>query len=89
MRVLIITTAAALVLAGCASRKVELPKTQLPAKPASSFEKPERLSDLEAQECKKTGPEAKNVCRKVEKNAEIAEDQQQFVDRLYETLDGK
>lgn len=88
MRILLVTVSA-LALAGCASKKVELPKTQLPAKPASSFEKVERLSDNEASECKKTGPEAKNVCRKVEKNAEIAEDQQKFVDRLYETHDGK
>lgn len=84
---LIITSA--VILSGCASKQVQLPKTQFPAKPASSFERPERLSDMEAQECKKTGPEAKNVCRKVEKNAEIAEDQQKFVDRLYETHDGK
>jgi uncharacterized lipoprotein YmbA len=88
MRSVILIASAAL-LAGCASRQVNLPKTELPAKPQSSFENPERLSDMEKQKCKEAGPEAKNVCRKSEKNAIIAEDQQDFVDRLYETHNGK
>jgi hypothetical protein len=66
-----------------------LPKTQLPPKPASSYENPERLSEVEKKACKEAGSEAKNVCRKSEKNAIIAEDQQEFVERLYDTHDGK
>lgn len=76
-------------LAGCASKQVALPKTQLPPKPASSYENPERLSEMEKKACKEAGAEAKNVCRKSEKNAIIAEDQQEFVERLYDTHDGK
>lgn len=87
MRIAVIIAAG--LLAGCASKKVPLPKTEFPAKPASSYENPERLSEIEKQKCKEAGAEAKNVCRKSEKNALIAEDQQDFVDRLYETHDGK
>lgn len=87
MRIAVIV--AATLLAGCASKKVPLPKTELPAKPASSYENVERLSEIEKQKCKEAGAEAKNVCRKSEKNALIAEDQQDFVNRLYETHDGK
>jgi uncharacterized lipoprotein YmbA len=88
MRMFAIVASAAL-LAGCASKQVALPRTELPPKPASSFENPERLSEVEKKACKEAGADAKGVCRKSEKNAIIAEDQQDFVDRLYETHDGK
>lgn len=88
MRTFIILASAAL-LAGCASKQVALPKTQLPPKPLSSFENPESLTETEVTACKEAGDGAKNVCRKSEKNRIIAEDQQDFVQRLYETHDGK
>lgn len=88
MRTIGIIVAAGLI-GGCASKQVSLPKTQLPPKPASSYENPERLSEIEKKACKEAGADAKGVCRKSEKNAIIAEDQQEFVDRLYETHDGK
>jgi hypothetical protein len=88
MRSVLIIAGAAL-LSGCASKQVALPKTQFPPKPLSSFENPERLSEAERVACKAAGSEAKNVCRKSEKNAIIAEDQQSFVERLYQTHDGK
>jgi uncharacterized lipoprotein YmbA len=88
MRTIGIIVAAGLI-GGCASKQVKLPVTQLPPKPASSYENPERLSEVEVKACKEAGSEAKNVCRKSEKNAIIAEDQQEFVERLYDTHDGK
>lgn len=75
--------------AGCARKQVQLPVTQLPQKPASSAVKPEPLTADEEAACRQQGPEAKRVCKKVEKNELIARDQQEFVDRLYDERDGK
>lgn len=84
-----VAVALSIALTGCASKRVDLPKTNLPARPESSYVKPERLNSAEVDKCKDAGDDARNVCRKVEKNAIIAEDQQQFTERLYRERDGK
>lgn len=89
MKNILLIAALTMALAGCASKKVALPTTNLPAKPESTDVPPERLSAAEAEKCKDAGADARNVCRKVEKNAIIAEDQQEFVDRLYRERDKK
>lgn len=78
----------ALFLAGCAKENI-LPKTELPKKPLSSSIPCEPLSDAEMAACLKEAKEAKNVCRKVEKNHAICENQRDFVERLYDARDGK
>lgn len=89
MKNLMIAALVALTVAGCARKQVDLPKTVLPAKPESTNVPPERLTNVEVEKCLEADPGARNVCRKVEKNAEIAEDQQTFVNRLYRERDGK
>jgi hypothetical protein len=89
MKALIIAALVAVAFAGCARKQVDLPKTVLPAKPESTAVPPERLTSAEVNNCLDADPGARNVCRKVEKNAEIAEDQQKFVNRLYRERDGK
>lgn len=80
--------AALIFLTGCAKENL-LPKTELPKKSLSSEIPCERLSQMEIAACMKESQEARNVCRKVEKNEAICSDQQDFVDRLYSARDGK
>lgn len=87
--VLSLMIGAAIFAGGCARKQVQLPVTQLPQKPASSSVKPESLTADEEAACQQQGPDAKKVCKKVEKNELIARDQQEFVDRLYSERDGK
>ena len=78
----------AILLAGCAKENI-IPKTELPKKPLSSKIPCEPLTEMEKAACLKEAKEAKNVCRKVEKNEAICADQQDFVKRLYDARDGK
>lgn len=80
--------AAVAVLSGCTKENI-LPVTELPKKPLSATIPCVPLTETEKAACLKEAQEAKNVCAKVEKNAAICEDQQDFVKRLYEARDGK
>ena len=75
-------------LGGCTKENL-LPPTELPKKPLSSTIPCVPLTDLEKMACLKEAQEARNVCKKVEMNHLICEDQRDFVKRLYEARDGK
>lgn len=89
---LILAVMLSLSVSGCAfwqRKQVELPKTELPRKPVSTDIPCEDLVKQEEEACSQQGAEAKEVCRKVQKNKLICDDQQAFVKRLYEKRDGK
>ena len=79
---------AAVLISGCTKDNI-MPLTELPKKPRSASIPCEPLTELEKSACMKEAKEAKNVCRKVEKNEAICADQQDFVKRLYDARDGK
>jgi hypothetical protein len=83
-----IALGSSIALVGCSKENI-LPVTELPKKPLSSSIKCERLTDAEKAGCLLEAQEARNVCRKVERNEAICSDQQDFVKRLYEARDGK
>jgi len=86
----LIVLAIGMAMAGCSVKpQVELPKTELPKKPYAAEVPCEDLSEIEDQACMSEGPEARNVCRKVQKNKMICDGNQSFVDRLYSERDGK
>ena len=49
----------------------------------------EPLTEHEDQACLQEGPEARKVCRKVEKNDVVCKGNQKFITRLYRERQGK
>ncbi|MEQ8822740.1 MAG: hypothetical protein RIC14_00020 [Filomicrobium sp.] len=82
-----------LLLGGCANwfkDDKDLPTVQLPQKPASTNVPTEDLSAQQEAAClQQDSAQARDVCRKVQKNKIIADDLQKSFDRLYEARDGK
>lgn len=79
----------ALALAGCATDERSMPALKLPAKPVSTDIPCEDLTADEEIVCLGQSQQARDVCRKVQRNRVICEDQQQFVRRLYKERDGR
>ena len=79
----------ALALAGCATDERSMPALKLPAQPVSTNIPCEDLTADEEIVCLGSTQEARNVCRKVQRNRVICDDQQQFVRRLYKERNGQ
>ena len=88
-----VIVAASLLLGGCSSwfkDNKDLPTVQLPQKPASTNVPAEDLSPAQESAClQQDNDQARDVCRKVQKNKIVADDLQESFNRLYDARDGK
>lgn len=83
---------AAVALGGCSTwfkdKDKALPTVSLPQKPVSSTVPCEDLTAEQEAVClREPNDQARDVCRKVQRNKAICDDRGEFVDRLYDARD--
>lgn len=88
--ILTIAMAAAcgLLFAGCADKHRDMPKTELPSRPASAALPCEEASDAEIMACIKD-VSVKDICRKLDTTCARYKNLQSFVQRTWDGKDGK
>lgn len=78
----------AALLLGCQEYPKQMPKTELPQRPASATLPCEKLTDDEIIQCIKT-PGSREVCRKLDTTCARYENLKEFVERTWRARDGQ